>query len=105
MPRGGKRTPSPGKELGRPRHHPRDGQRPRRTKALSISLYPDEIEALDALLQANGNMERSEFVRRSIRHVWLLALSDAQLDALRSLVNLTPAQLGALRALASEEQP
>jgi len=102
MPRGGKRTPGPGKEMGRPRQHPDDAPRPRRTKALQISLYPDEIDTLANILQANGDMERSEFVRRSIRHAWLLALSDAQLEALRSLVNLSDAQLGALRALASE---
>lgn len=77
-----------GRGQGRKRMHPEGQPRPRRTQATTISLYPDEIEQLTKLLQELGGMERSEFVRRSIRHGWIFKLTDAQLEALRTLAGL-----------------
>lgn len=83
MPRGGARTPGAGKALGRPRLHP-EGERERIAKTISASLNPDEYERLKALL-AELKINQSDFLRRCLKHAWLFRLTDAQLDALRSL--------------------
>lgn len=103
MPSGGKRTPGPGKRLGRPRQHPAGQPRPRKTEPKQISLYPDEWKAFDELLgELGGNgepMARSEFVRRVIPAGWVLKLSDEQLAILRVVVK-SPELMAALAALA-----
>jgi hypothetical protein len=81
MPRGGARKPGPGKRMGRP---PGTGAGVKRL-AVSISLQPEELDCLTSLCEKLG-MDRSEFVRRSMANAWLFRLTDAQLDALRSLV-------------------
>lgn len=88
---------------GRKRQHPEGQPRPRRTTSNAISLYPDEWEQFNKLLQALGSedkpLPRSEFVRRAIRAGWVLQLTDAQLEVLRVIVE-SPELAGALRKLA-----
>ena len=70
--RGGRRDPGPGKTIGRPAGTTKAESEKR--KAVSLSLQPDEIEALDALCAQMG-LNRSDFVRYAMRHgAVLLAL-------------------------------
>lgn len=102
-------SPSDGKRPGpgRPRQHPEGQPRPRRTTSNAISLYPDEWTQFNELLQALGSGEkplpRSEFVRRAIRAGWVFQLTDAQLEALRVIVD-SPELAGALRRLAEGDK-
>ncbi len=69
---------------GRPRIH-LPGEKPtRKSKPRSVSLTDEENQRL-ANLCAKLDLDRSEFVRRALRHGWLFRLTDAQLDALRTL--------------------
>lgn len=101
-PSGGKRTGS-----GRPRQHPEGQPRPRRTTSNTISLYPDEWEQFDELLRTLGSgkkpLPRSELVRRAIRAGWVFHLTDAQLEALRIIVE-SPDLADALRRLAGDSK-
>ena len=72
---GGKRTPSPGKKVGRPR----DGAK---VKAkIAITLDPDLLKRLDAQIRAQGLESRSAAIALALKS-WLKVDLDQVLAAL-----------------------
>lgn len=83
MPRGGKREPGVGKRLGRP---PK-AQRERQRIGVAISLNTAEHERMKAIVAEYG-VNQSDLMRLVIANPWLLRLTRAQLDVLRSLAGV-----------------